>query len=114
MDNESLDLLRSVAHGWKEEELHALLKRYNGNYEKAVNAVFNDENIRSTLKTTNTPEVIDLTGDDNNEEMDRALKMSLEQSGSTDVAAFGPSNRAPDANWQMTVAAPVRNIVICQ
>ncbi|EKM56764.1 uncharacterized protein PHACADRAFT_207955 [Phanerochaete carnosa HHB-10118-sp] len=43
------------------------------------------------------PEVppIDLTADDESEDLKRAMAMSLEESGPT----FGPSTRAPDPNW---------------
>ena len=43
--------------------------------------------------------MIDLTKDDDDKELARALQASLEdQGGST---TFGPSNRAPDPNWAM-------------
>ena len=40
---------------------------------------------------------IDLTGDDESEDLKRAMAMSLEDTAPT----FGPSNRAPDPNWAM-------------
>jgi hypothetical protein len=40
--------------------------------------------------------LIDLTTDDD-EDLSRALKASLQDQGST----FGPSERAPDPNWAM-------------
>ncbi|GJE98692.1 hypothetical protein PsYK624_149270 [Phanerochaete sordida] len=40
---------------------------------------------------------IDLTGDDESEDLKRAMAMSLEESG----PAFGPSTRPPDPNWAM-------------
>ena len=56
--------------------------------------------------TASRPEnaVIDLTKDEDDKELARALQASLEDQGTT---TFGPSNRAPDPNWAM-VSSNVR------
>ena len=53
-----------------------------------------DDNSTKTGKTT--PPTIDLTGDED-EELNRAMAMSMEDQGTT----FGPSDRAPNPEWAM-------------
>ena len=59
------------------------------------------------MLTASRPEnaVIDLTKDEDDKELARALQASLEDQGTT---KFGPSNRAPDPNWAM-VSSNVRD-----
>ena len=45
--------------------------------------------------------VIDLTGDDGNVELKRALEASLSTSAYPPSSQFRPSDRAPDPNWAM-------------
>lgn len=42
--------------------------------------------------------MIDLTKDDDDNELERALQASLAE---TQPTTFGPSNRAPDPSWAM-------------
>ena len=60
------------------------------------------------MLTASRPEnaVIDLTKDEDDKELARALQASLEDQGTT---KFGPSNRAPDPNWAM-VSSNVRTL----
>ncbi len=108
----SIDILKTLAPDWTDEEIKSLLNKYNDDYEKAADAIF-DPNVKETLipiqtVTTTQHEVIDLTGDDS-DEIAQALRMSLQdnnvQVAPTEGATFGPSNRTPDANWQLTVAS---------
>ena len=56
----------------------------------------------------NTNEVIDLTGDDD-DELKRAVQMSLEES-TADVPTFGPSNRVDETQQWAMVPIKVRSI----
>lgn len=50
---------------------------------------------QASAAATDKAPVIDLTGDEDDADLSRALKASLEDQGPT----FGPSDRAPDPNW---------------
>ncbi|KAI0718526.1 hypothetical protein C8T65DRAFT_638279 [Cerioporus squamosus] len=111
----------SAMMGGNLDELHALtlLRKYNNNLEKAASALLEGDTGADDpmyadlprLEPINAPVigpgprtpppsrpekgVIDLTKDDD-EELARALRASLEDQGTTQ---FGPSERAPDPNW---------------
>lgn len=53
----------------------------------------------SASKPEQDHSVIDLTGTDEDKELSLALQASLEPQGSG--TTFGPSDRAPNANWAM-------------
>ncbi|KAL0567984.1 hypothetical protein V5O48_014003, partial [Marasmius crinis-equi] len=84
-----------------------VLRKFNGDVEKAADAMLaGDRGIQDSTSTpkvvTTTPaqNLIDLTGDDNDEEMTRALQMSMEtDQPNLSEATFGPSSREPDPNW---------------
>ncbi|KAI1792356.1 hypothetical protein LXA43DRAFT_1060642 [Ganoderma leucocontextum] len=100
----------------------ALLRRHGGNMDKTAAALLEGdtpdvvdpsiyadlphlEPLDAPMAGPRTPPpsrpenaVIDLTKDDDDKELARALQASLEDQGST---TFGPSNRAPDPNWAM-------------
>ncbi|KAI0357849.1 hypothetical protein OH77DRAFT_1583695 [Trametes cingulata] len=96
-----------------------LLRKHKNNLEKAASALLEGDNgeddtgpyadmpnlepldaptvgPRTPPRTSSLP-VIDLTKDDDDNELARALQASLEDQPTT----FGPSNRAPDPNWAM-------------
>ncbi|KAI0768258.1 hypothetical protein BD413DRAFT_696035 [Trametes elegans] len=108
-----------------------LLRKHNNNLEKAASALLEGDtgddapgpyaDLPNLEPVDNTPTVgprtpppsrpekpvIDLTKDDDDKELARALQASLEDQAPT----FGPSNRPPDPNWAMVpsnaeVAAP--------
>lgn len=111
------------------EQALRVLRKYNGNVQKAADAILSGDRgepldpawshlaqtqdnaytteTKSTAVVPHVPQssspVIDLTNDD--DEMSRALQMSLEDSQTE--ATFRPSDRAPDPAWQM-VASNVR------
>lgn len=126
MDAENFGLLQSVAVGWTNEMLEQLLVKYNKDFQKALDVLLSDgpDKVKDSLLShlnanVQHNEVIDLTGDDNdNDELRRAMQMSL---AGTDTqfplraetnppvqqqqeVALGPSNRAPVSDWAMTVA----------
>lgn len=98
-----------------------VLRKYNGNVQKAADAILGGDrgegldatwsHLSQTSQETTEPKstaiaphvpqssssVIDLTNDD--DEISRALQLSLETSQSE--ATFRPSDRAPDPAWQM-------------
>ncbi|KAF9467199.1 hypothetical protein BDZ94DRAFT_1249830 [Collybia nuda] len=100
-----------------------VLRKYNGNVQKAADAILGGDRgegldpawshlsqtsqetafvePKSTAIAPHVPQgsssVIDLTNDD--EEISRALQMSLETSQTE--TTFGPSDRAPDPAWQI-------------
>ncbi|KAF5348037.1 hypothetical protein D9758_010059 [Tetrapyrgos nigripes] len=106
-EQESVSLLASMAavdHGIALR----VLRKHNGNMERAAEALITGDRGESPQppKTTSidpSATVIDLTGDDNDEEMNRALQMSLDESASQ--PQFGPSTRPPDPNWSMVPAS---------
>jgi len=92
-----------------------VLRKHNGNMQAAADAILSGDRgaspppqkVTSVDPAANT---IDLTGDDNDEEMKRALQLSMTMSNSvnavaaasnTQTAQFKPSDRAPDPNWAM-------------
>ncbi|OCH87159.1 hypothetical protein OBBRIDRAFT_827877 [Obba rivulosa] len=97
-----------------EDVILDLLRFHQGDAEKAASALLegNFQGAHALPGNTATtsgprtpppskperPPVIDLTGDDEDKELSRALQASLEESQAT---TFGPSNRAPDPNWAM-------------
>uniref|UniRef100_A0A0W0G8J1 USP domain-containing protein n=1 Tax=Moniliophthora roreri TaxID=221103 RepID=A0A0W0G8J1_MONRR len=102
-ENESVGML-SAMMGGKLDDVIALrvLRKFNGNVDRAADAMLaGDRGVEEPTpqRVSSAPPntVIDLTGDDQDEEMSRALQMSME----TDMpeTKFGPSNRAPDPNW---------------
>ncbi|KAF9260732.1 hypothetical protein L218DRAFT_932236 [Marasmius fiardii PR-910] len=82
-----------------------VLRKFNGDIDKAADAMLaGDRGLQAEYPTTpkivsTTPSnnVIDLTGDD--EEMSRALQMSMESEPKPAEPMFGPSNREPDPQW---------------
>ncbi|KAK7444509.1 hypothetical protein VKT23_015188 [Stygiomarasmius scandens] len=92
-----------------------VLRKHNGNMQAAADAILSGDRGASPppQKVTSvdpTANAIDLTGDDNDEEMKRALQLSMTMSDSvnavaaasnTQTAQFKPSDRAPDPNWAM-------------
>ncbi|KAI0329993.1 hypothetical protein GY45DRAFT_1412263 [Cubamyces sp. BRFM 1775] len=121
---QDIEMLNSMMGG-SLDPAHALrlLRKYSNNLEKAAAALLegdtgeddlgayadmpNLEPLGATTVGPRTPPrtpssrpenpVIDLTKDDDDKELARALKASLEEGMTT----FGPSNRAPDPNWAM-------------
>ncbi|KAF9011795.1 hypothetical protein BDQ17DRAFT_1420208 [Cyathus striatus] len=101
-----------------------VLRKYNGNMDKAADALLAGETGEEQMWVTQQPatvqpqdtsvvphgtaaprgtpqaSVIDLTGD-NDDEFSRALQMSLTTAPNEQEPKFGPSDRAPDPNWQM-------------
>ncbi|TBU42983.1 hypothetical protein BD309DRAFT_922591 [Dichomitus squalens] len=129
---ESLEILRGIMG----DEMNAdvalsLLRRNDGNMDKTASALLegdtgdtvdpsiyadlpNLEPLDAPMQGPRTPPpsrpekaVIDLTKDDDDKELARALQASLEDQGST---AFGPSNRAPDPNWAMVSSNVEANV----
>lgn len=108
-----------------------VLKKHNGDMAKAADALlagdragdwekqirttpepmYSDGMNTSTPITINLPlpstSVIDLTADTEDDEMTRAIQMSMEEN-SQSGPQFGPSERAPHPDWQM-----VRSNVCC-
>ncbi|EMD37136.1 hypothetical protein CERSUDRAFT_65841 [Gelatoporia subvermispora B] len=99
----------------QEDVVLGLLRFHNGDADKAASALlegnFHGVHALPNSNTATTsgprtpppskpekPPVIDLTGDDDDKELSRALQASLEES---QVTNFGPSTRAPDPNWAM-------------
>ncbi|EEB89773.1 hypothetical protein MPER_12096, partial [Moniliophthora perniciosa FA553] len=82
----------------EDESVGILSAMMGGKFDNAVALrVLRNSTAMSTGRQMPMLAVIDLTGDDQDEEMSRALQMSME----TDMpeTKFGPSNRAPDPNW---------------
>ncbi|PSR72130.1 hypothetical protein PHLCEN_2v11978 [Hermanssonia centrifuga] len=116
------DKMRQIQEimGCDDAKALTFLRKKGGNVEQAITAILEDpgdepiaadvnDDIMSQLRDSAatvavtsptksgqapSPPVIDLTADED-DEMSRALKASLEDQG----PAFGPSNRAPDPNW---------------
>lgn len=106
-----------------------VLRKHNGNMEKAADAILagdsvQDEGLNIWKTTTVTqhserrnvtpeptassqPPVIDLTEDDD-AEMNRAIKMSMSQS----LPEFKPSERAPNPEWAMVRADVIRLLIL--
>ncbi|TFY68606.1 hypothetical protein EVJ58_g910 [Rhodofomes roseus] len=86
-----------------------VLRKHKGDMDKAASALIEGDvgETSSAMDTPlswaggsavqgpRTPPLIDLTADDEDKELSRALQASLEDTGTQ----FGPSNRAPDPNW---------------
>ncbi|KAK0469256.1 uncharacterized protein EV420DRAFT_1493348 [Desarmillaria tabescens] len=87
------------------EVARRVLRKHNGSADKAAEALLagdegeDDAVVSIHTAGTTQPTVIDLTGDDN-EEVNRAIRMSLNEE-ETPPPKFGPSNRAPDPAWQV-------------
>ncbi|THH02020.1 hypothetical protein EW026_g774 [Hermanssonia centrifuga] len=114
------DKMRQIQEimGCDDTKALTFLRKKGGNVEQAITAILEDpgdetiaadvnDDIMSQLRdsaasvavtsrecSSSHGGIIDLTGDED-DEMSRALKASLEDQG----PAFGPSNRAPDPNW---------------
>ncbi|CDO71510.1 hypothetical protein BN946_scf184910.g9 [Trametes cinnabarina] len=123
-----IELLNAMMGGTL-DPVHALrvLRKHNNNLDKAATALLEGDTGEGesnpyadlpNLEPLDTPTVgprtpppsrpekpvIDLTKDDDDGELARALQASLEDQ----PPAFGPSNRAPDPNWAMAeVTGPV-------
>ncbi|KZT08631.1 uncharacterized protein LAESUDRAFT_811244 [Laetiporus sulphureus 93-53] len=119
--NEETDVATLVAvsdGGLTVDAALSLLRRHDGDVEKAGAAMLeSDAMTRSvpmdvsqeagtsapmpttspTSKAEEKPPVIDLTAEDEDKELSRALRASLEDQG----PKFGPSNRAPNDSWAM-------------
>ncbi|KAI9068656.1 hypothetical protein FKP32DRAFT_1561274 [Trametes sanguinea] len=115
-----IEMLNAIMDG-NLDPAHALrvLRKHNNNLEKAASALLegdtgegeanpyadlpNLEPLDTATVGPRTPprmpekSVIDLTKDDDDGELERALQASL----ADQPAAFGPSNRAPDPSWAM-------------
>ncbi|THV02197.1 hypothetical protein K435DRAFT_775698 [Dendrothele bispora CBS 962.96] len=86
-----------------------VLRKHNGSVEEAANALLSGDRGSPPQKVTGvdpSATVIDLTAEDNDEEMNRALQMSMNDTSGAGghlqtTTHFGPSNRPPDANWAM-------------
>ncbi|KAI0320404.1 hypothetical protein OF83DRAFT_594280 [Amylostereum chailletii] len=110
------------------ELVRRLLEKHNGDVQKAANELLNEPDTtqmetdtfpanfgapqKSTTTEPKTPPpskpVIDLTGENEDADMTRALKASLEGAGiGQNDPTFGPSDRAPDENWALTVPSNV-------
>lgn len=92
-----------------------LLRKHNGSIEKAASALLEGDRGSSSDAMAVSPSsasrpplrqgtplqpdknVIDLTREDEENELTRALRASLQDQ----APVFGPSNRAPDPNWAM-------------
>ncbi|KAF8635560.1 hypothetical protein AX15_000210 [Amanita polypyramis BW_CC] len=110
IEQENVQFLASMMGGDLDlEAALRVLRKHNGNVEKAADAVLQGDRGEdmwlSTQDTSSTlPQVppapsgrvIDLTEDD---DMSRALQMSMETS--SNEVRFGPSDRAPDPAWQL-------------
>ncbi|KAG1903591.1 uncharacterized protein F5891DRAFT_77642 [Suillus fuscotomentosus] len=123
-ESNNIELLIALMDGSVDHEVaRRVLRKFDGDVEKAASAMIEGdrgEDTQSSLWTShsqmeinqprplpapavrpNSPINIDLTGDDdNNDELSRALKASLE-TASQEGPIFGPSERPPDANWAM-------------
>ncbi|KAK0236431.1 hypothetical protein EDD85DRAFT_641267 [Armillaria nabsnona] len=88
------------------EVARRVLRKHNGSSDKAAEALLAGDNGEDdavvSIHTAGAaqPTVIDLTGDDT-EEVNRAIRMSLNEEEETALPKFGPSNRAPDPAWQV-------------
>ncbi|KAG2366383.1 hypothetical protein BDR07DRAFT_1328292 [Suillus spraguei] len=123
-ESNNIELLITLMGGSVDHEVaRRVLRKFDGDVEKAASAMLEGdrgEDTQSSLWTShsqmeinqprplpppavrpNSPINIDLTGDDDqNDELSRALKASLE-TASQESPMFGPSERPPDANWAM-------------
>ncbi|KAL0071280.1 hypothetical protein AAF712_001846 [Marasmius tenuissimus] len=110
-ENNDVELLSAMMGGDVDSTVALrVLRKFKGDMEKAADAMLaGDRGLQESTSvpkvTTTTPaqNVIDLTRDDNDEEMSRALQMSMETDPqptlSSSEVTFGPSNREPDPNW---------------
>ncbi|KAK0223731.1 hypothetical protein IW262DRAFT_1546771 [Armillaria fumosa] len=91
------------------EVARRVLRKHNGSVDKAAEALLtgdigeDDAVVSIHTAGATQPTVIDLTGDDN-EEVNRAIRMSLNEEEETPPPKFGPSNRAPDPAWQVVAS----------
>ncbi|KAG0699074.1 hypothetical protein DFH29DRAFT_938334 [Suillus ampliporus] len=122
-ESNNIELLITLMDGGVDHEVaRRVLRKFDGDVEKAASAMIEGDRgeEQSSLWTShsqieinqprplpppsvrpNSPINIDLTGeDDQNDELSRALKASLE-TASQEAPKFGPSERPPDANWAM-------------
>ncbi|THV01697.1 hypothetical protein K435DRAFT_853558 [Dendrothele bispora CBS 962.96] len=105
-EQENATLLASMA-ATDEGTALRVLRKHNGSVEEAANALLSGDRGSSPQKVTGvdpSATVIDLTAEDNDEEMNRTLQMSMNDAGGAGghlqtTTYFGPSNRPPDANW---------------
>lgn len=101
-----------------------MLRKHNGDVPKAADAIlagdlgteiwdaqhrttpdpmYSQDGLDTATPTASsivTPSVIDLTTDADDEELTRAIQMSMEDSSQA-VPKFTPSQRAPHPDWQM-------------
>ncbi|KAK2460841.1 hypothetical protein APHAL10511_007311 [Amanita phalloides] len=115
LEQDSINFLASMMGGNLDLEVaRKVLRKHNGNVEKAADAILlgdrgqdmwlstvSTHNTESTIASSHIPpapttRVIDLTEDD---DMTRALQLSMETT--PNEVRFGPSDRAPDPAWQM-------------
>ncbi|KAH7925332.1 hypothetical protein BV22DRAFT_1104980 [Leucogyrophana mollusca] len=83
----------AMLDGDRGEELQPALWR-----SQSQDAISNPQLRPSRVPTRPNSPVIDLTGDDANDDLSRALKASL-QTVNPEGPKFGPSERPPDPNW---------------
>jgi len=109
LEHENVELLAGMMGDLDPEVARRVLRKCNGDVQKAATAILEGDRGEATswpLKHTKPPthperkappsSVIDLTSDD--DDLSRALEASLQ---SQDGTKFGPSERAPNADWAM-------------
>ncbi|KAK7056337.1 hypothetical protein VNI00_002890 [Paramarasmius palmivorus] len=98
-----------------------VLRKFGGSVEKAADAMLGgDRGVEEAPPITVTPAhqntVIDLTGEDPDEEMRRALQMSMETDNGVGMQVqeekqtFGPSTREPNPNWAVVPTNPQQQL----
>lgn len=116
-EQEDGDLLAAMMGGDLDSEVaRRVLRKHNGNLQKAADAILEGDRGEEAWNTTPStqvtsyvdpkavnaqapPPVIDLTAAEDDADYSRALQLSMQTS--QDEVKFGPSERAPDPAWQM-------------
>ncbi|KAH7912508.1 hypothetical protein BJ138DRAFT_1004302 [Hygrophoropsis aurantiaca] len=119
-EEESIDSILAMMDGNVDREVaRKVLRKCDGDADKAALAMLDGDHgeessqwhsqsqnaIANTLPRMTGPPTransptIDLTGDDPNDDMSRALKASLESISQETAPKFGPSERPSDPNW---------------
>jgi hypothetical protein len=112
-----VDILMSVMSTTDEATALRVLRKHNGDLDRAASAILEGdtgESVKYVPQRSRSPKaprragqgspVIDLTGEEEDAELARALKASLESVHDTSHVRsvnFGPSDRAPDPNWAL-------------
>lgn len=125
-EDENVTILTSMMGDGDPEIARRVLRKHNGDIHKAATSILEGDtgaedswptnfanlvDVPASVTNPSTPppskperdkSIIDLTGDEENSELRRALVASLSPSAyGPDTTQFRPSQRAPDPNWAM-------------